>query len=64
MTTTSRADQAARKIFFGNAANLVRVSRGRNLILSSQATRALSLRSPYDVATLYVQRTTVALVTP
>ncbi|KAJ0397289.1 hypothetical protein ATCC90586_008804 [Pythium insidiosum] len=42
-------DSAGRRYFFSNASNLVRVTNGRHLVLSSGATRDLFLRSPYDV---------------
>jgi len=32
---------------------LVRVTKGRNLLISSGALKALELRGPYDVANLY-----------
>jgi ribonuclease P/MRP protein subunit RPP1 len=34
--------------------NLIRVTRGRNLILSSQAQKFMELRGPFDAANLYL----------
>ncbi|KAI9227578.1 MAG: RNase P subunit p30-domain-containing protein [Piptocephalis tieghemiana] len=45
-------DVASRRHLIANAQGLVRASRGRNLILSSRASRALSLRGPADVMNL------------
>jgi ribonuclease P/MRP protein subunit RPP1 len=42
-------DSAGRRYFFSNAANLVRLTNGRHLVLSSGSNRDLFLRSPYDV---------------
>lgn len=48
----SLRDSNSRKYLISNAANLVRVTRGKNVLLSSQARRALDVRGPYDVANL------------
>lgn len=36
-----------------NSMNLVRATKGRNIILTSEARRVLDLRGPYDVMNLY-----------
>ncbi|KAI5458065.1 RNase P subunit p30-domain-containing protein [Mariannaea sp. PMI_226] len=46
------ADQRGRATFIGNVTNLVRATRGRGIILSSEAKEALSLRAPADVVNL------------
>jgi ribonuclease P/MRP protein subunit RPP1 len=46
------ADAAARRNVIANALAVVRVTKGRNLLLSSGATKALELRGPYDAANL------------
>ena len=43
---------ATRRNLSGNARNLVRVTKGRNLLISSGAAKAMELRGPYDVANL------------
>ena len=45
-------DTGARRNLFSNAANLVRATRGRGLIISSEAAEALSLRGPHDLINL------------
>ncbi|EKX31759.1 hypothetical protein GUITHDRAFT_122047 [Guillardia theta CCMP2712] len=45
-------DAGARRQLFSNAMELVRATRGRNLIISSQAERAMELRSPHDVISM------------
>lgn len=45
-------DSAGRRYFFSNASNLVRVTSGRHLLLSSGATRDIVLRAPYDVTNM------------
>lgn len=47
--TPCLGDSAGRRYFFSNASNLVRVTGGRHLLLSSGASRDILLRSPYDV---------------
>lgn len=42
----------ARRNLIGNAMALVRATRGRGIIVSSEARRALSLRAPWDVINL------------
>ncbi|KAJ5085718.1 hypothetical protein N7532_010489 [Penicillium argentinense] len=42
----------ARRNLIGNAASLIRATRGRGIIVSSEAQRALSLRAPWDVINL------------
>ncbi|KAH6885821.1 RNase P subunit p30-domain-containing protein [Thelonectria olida] len=46
------ADQRGRAAFIGNVSNLFRATRGRGIILSSEAKDALSLRAPADVVNL------------
>jgi ribonuclease P/MRP protein subunit RPP1 len=46
------ADSAARRSLISNALSLVRMTKGRNIILSSGAEAALGLRNPYDAANL------------
>ncbi|KAH6692347.1 RNase P subunit p30 [Plectosphaerella plurivora] len=43
---------AARALFIANLASLVRATRGRGIIISSEARSALALRAPADVANL------------
>lgn len=50
----SLSDSAGRRYFFSNASNLVRVTGGRHVLLSSGATRDILLRSPYDVINIGV----------
>ncbi|TDH72947.1 hypothetical protein CCR75_003782 [Bremia lactucae] len=50
--TPCLSDSAGRRYFFSNASNLVRLTGGKNLVLSSGATRDILLRSPYDVLNL------------
>jgi len=45
-------DSTARRNLIGNAQLLVRATRGRNLLLSSEARRAIDFRSAYDVVQL------------
>lgn len=45
-------DQSARRHLISNAQSLVRVSRGKNIIISSEAQRAMELRGPYDLVNL------------
>ncbi|KAF9171817.1 hypothetical protein BGX21_001108 [Mortierella sp. AD011] len=42
-------DANARRNLISNAQSLIRVTRGKNIILSSQAMRAMELRGPYDI---------------
>ncbi|KAI5927262.1 RNase P subunit p30-domain-containing protein [Camillea tinctor] len=46
------ADARARATFIGNVAQLVRATRGRGLVLSSEARGVLGLRAPADVVNL------------
>ncbi|TYZ65604.1 hypothetical protein PybrP1_010514 [[Pythium] brassicae (nom. inval.)] len=54
MYAPSLSDSAGRRYFFSNASNLVRVTGGRHLLLSSGATRDILLRAPYDVINIGV----------
>ena len=42
----------ARRNLIGNATSLIRAARGRGIIISSEAKRALSVRAPWDVINL------------
>ncbi|KAK3818386.1 MAG: ribonuclease P protein subunit p30-like protein [Benniella sp.] len=42
-------DTSARRNLISNAQDLIRVTRGKNIILTSQAMRAMELRGPYDI---------------
>ncbi|KAI5309634.1 hypothetical protein KEM55_002768 [Ascosphaera atra] len=42
----------ARRNLIGNAASLIRATRGRGIIVSSEAKRALGVRAPWDVVNL------------
>ncbi|GJJ74653.1 ribonuclease P/MRP protein subunit RPP1 [Entomortierella parvispora] len=42
-------DATARRNLISNAASLIRATRGKNIILTSQAMRAMELRGPYDI---------------
>ncbi|KAG0266091.1 hypothetical protein BG011_003299 [Mortierella polycephala] len=42
-------DANARRNLISNAHSLIRVTRGKNIILSSQAAKAMELRGPYDI---------------
>ncbi|XP_065920113.1 ribonuclease P protein subunit p30-like isoform X2 [Dysidea avara] len=45
-------DANARRYTFSNALNLVRLCKGKNVIVSSKAQQPMELRAPYDVANL------------
>lgn len=45
-------DSQARRNLISNATQLIRATKGRGLVISSEAKRALSLRSPWDVVNL------------
>ncbi|KAI1497184.1 RNase P subunit p30-domain-containing protein [Biscogniauxia marginata] len=47
-----QADARARATFIGNVAQLVRATRGRGIVLSSEARGVLGLRAPADVVNL------------
>ena len=46
------SDMSARKTLISNAIQLVRATKQKNIIITSQAARAMLLRGPYDVANL------------
>ncbi|CEO97397.1 unnamed protein product (mitochondrion) [Plasmodiophora brassicae] len=46
------ADPASRRQLMSNMMNVVRVTKGRNIILTSQVIDALHVRSPYDIMNL------------
>ncbi|CAB4434337.1 unnamed protein product [Rhizophagus irregularis] len=45
-------DSASRRQLISNAQSLVRVTRGKNIIITSEAQRAMELRGPYDIVNL------------
>jgi len=45
-------DITARRNLIGNAAALIRATRGRGIVISSEARRALGVRGPFDVINL------------
>ncbi|RHZ65096.1 hypothetical protein Glove_319g29 [Diversispora epigaea] len=45
-------DASSRRQLISNAQNLVRVTRGKNIIITSEAQRAMELRGPYDIMNL------------
>jgi RNase P/RNase MRP subunit p30 len=45
-------DAASRRQLISNAQNLVRVTRGKNIIITSEAQKAMELRGPYDIVNL------------
>ena len=47
-------DSSARRNLISNAQQLLRLTRGRNVVLSSGAERPMELRGPHDVANLCV----------
>ncbi|RKO84025.1 RNase P subunit p30, partial [Blyttiomyces helicus] len=47
-------DQSTRRHLISNAAALIRVTKGKNVIISSEALKAMEVRGPYDVINLYV----------
>ncbi|CAG8483261.1 5286_t:CDS:2 [Paraglomus brasilianum] len=48
-------DSGSRRQLISNAQNLVRITRGRNIIITSDAQRAMELRGPYDIINLLVK---------
>jgi RNase P/RNase MRP subunit p30 len=46
-------DQNRRRMFISNAMILVKATKGRNIILSSDTSTWLYHRSPYDLVALY-----------
>eukprot|EP00126_Sphaerothecum_destruens_P015593 Sdes_comp9622_c0_seq1m1102 len=50
--SASIRDSSCRRYFFHNATNLFRVTKGKNILLSSEAQKVLDFRSPYDLANL------------
>ena len=51
---SSLRDASSRRYLFSNLLSLLRLTRGRNLILSSGASTAMELRGPWDVINLAV----------
>jgi len=50
-------DSAARKHLISNSLDLMRITTGKNIIITSNAMKAIELRGPYDLANLYPIRT-------
>lgn len=50
--SASLGDTTARRQLLSNAANLVRATRGRGIIVTSEASTAFGLRGPYDIINL------------
>jgi len=51
--TAALGDARARRQLVSNVLALIRVTKGKNIIFSSAAVDAISLRGPYDVSNLY-----------
>ena len=49
-------DSTAKRYFISSALELVKKTKGRNIIISSDALKALDIRSPHDVANLYINK--------
>jgi ribonuclease P/MRP protein subunit RPP1 len=49
-------DSASRRYLFSNILAMLRLTRGRNLVLSSAAAREMEIRAPWDVINLSVRR--------
>ena len=49
----STGSTAERRAFFRNVNDLIRATKGKNLVFTSGALDALHLRGPYDIANLY-----------
>lgn len=45
-------DSSSNRFLMSNALNLIRVTKGKNILISSSARGTHELRSPYDVAAL------------
>jgi len=50
-----RADANSRKSLISNAINLIRLCKGKNIVISSSALTVMDLRGPYDVINMYRQ---------
>lgn len=50
--SASLTDVVARRNLVGNAAALIRAARGRGIVISSEARKALGVRAPFDVINL------------
>lgn len=46
-------DNNERRHLMSNALHLIRTTKGRNLIITSEARKAMEIRGPYDVVNLY-----------
>jgi ribonuclease P/MRP protein subunit RPP1 len=46
-------DATGRRYLISNAMELIKKTKGKNIIMSSDALKALDVRSPYDMANLY-----------
>ena len=47
-------DSQAKKHFFNNSLNLIRLTKGKNIIFSSEARSMMQIRGVYDVMNMYV----------
>ena len=52
--SASLRDPLARRTLISNAQALVELSKGRNVIVSSEAVSAFDVRAPYDIINLFV----------
>lgn len=50
--STSIHDVGARRNLMANAASLIRATRGRGIVISSEAKKAVGVRAPFDVINL------------
>jgi len=48
-------DASSRRYLFANVLAFLRLTRGRNLVLSSAASKEMELRAPWDVINLSVE---------
>jgi ribonuclease P/MRP protein subunit RPP1 len=45
-------DSTTRRHLISNAMNIIRATNGKNIIITSEAKKALDIRNPYDIAAL------------
>jgi ribonuclease P/MRP protein subunit RPP1 len=50
--SSSLRDASSRRHLFANLLSLLRLTKGRNLVLASAATKEMELRAPWDVINL------------
>jgi RNase P/RNase MRP subunit p30 len=55
LSTLSILDSSSRRYLFANVLAFLRLTRGRNLVLSSAASKEMELRAPWDVINLSVE---------